>query len=63
MKYRVLAPFIDREDLNRLYEVGSTYPRNGLKPSAERVKALSTTGNASFSVLIEPIKEEGNKDE
>jgi len=63
MKYLVLTPFIDREDLNRLYEKGSTYPRNGLKPSVERIKALSTTGNASFSVLIEPMKEEVSKDE
>jgi len=58
MKYKVLAPFIDQEDSNRLYEKGSTYPRNGLKPSVERIKALSSTGNASFSVLIEPNKEE-----
>lgn len=63
MKFKVLTPFIDREDLNRFYDKGSMYPRNGLKSSVERIKALSSTGNASFTVLIEPIKEEVKQDE
>lgn len=63
MKFNVINRFIDREDSNHLYEKGSTYPRSGYKPNNDRIKALSTKNNASFSVLIEPVKEEGTKHE
>lgn len=40
MAYKVIKPFFDLEDKKRLNEVGQSYPREGLKPSDDRVSFL-----------------------
>lgn len=61
MKYEVLSLFTDGQDGGYEYKPGDVYPRAGLKPTAERIEALSTNANKRGIVLIqaiETIKEE-----
>lgn len=53
MKYRVTEFFTDLQDGNHPYDVGDTYPRKGLKPTAERIDELSTNKNLHGVPLIE----------
>ena len=54
--YRVIKRFYDLTDNNHLYEVGDSYPRDGLSPSPERVQALLTDENRQHKPLIKEIK-------
>lgn len=45
MAYRVIERFFDGEDWNHYYDIGDTYPREGVQPSDERIKMLSTDLN------------------
>lgn len=51
--YKVLVMFEDLEDNRHRYEVGDTYPRHGLKPTAARVAELKSTENKRGLKLIE----------
>lgn len=55
MAYKVVTSFFDKEDNNRLYEVGHPYPRTGFKPSEERIKLLSTVENDEKTVFIKEV--------
>lgn len=55
-KYVVLKYFEDLQDNNHKYRVGDIYPREGLDPSEERIKELSTPFNLRQEVLIEKQK-------
>lgn len=63
--YKVIRFFTDLEDNNYPYEVGSTYPREGLNVSKSRIKELSGPNNKQQIALIvavgepeeEPVKE------
>jgi len=57
MKYRVTAFFTDLQDGNHPYDVGDTYPRKGLKPTAERIEELSTDKNLRGVPLIEAAEQ------
>ena len=57
MRYRVIEAFTDLTDNKYLYGVGDSYPRAGLKPSAERIEMLLTTKNPHHRAFI---KEEGD---
>ena len=54
--YRVIKRFYDLTDNNHLYEVGDSYPRDGLSPSLERVQSLMTDENRQHKPLIKEIK-------
>ena len=56
MKYKVLRFFNDLQDENYYYETGSTYPRDGLTPSQERINELASAENKQGIPLIEEIK-------
>lgn len=57
MKYKVIKRFKDLEDNKRLYEIGQSYPREGLEPTEERAQYIANKG------FIELVEEEGKKDE
>lgn len=44
--------FKDLEDNEYIYKKGDTYPREGLEPSKERIKELSTKKNKIGEILI-----------
>lgn len=56
--YRVIKNFNDLLDGNHRYLEGDTYPRDGYKPSEDRIKELSSTSNKRGVQLIEEIKVE-----
>lgn len=55
MAYKVVSSFFDKEDNNRLYEVGQSYPRTGYKPSKERIDMLSTNKNSESTIFIKEV--------
>lgn len=54
-KYRAAIRFKDLTD-KYIYSKGETYPRKGVNPSEQRIKALTTKNNKSEVVLIEDVK-------
>ena len=56
--YRVLKKFADLQDKNFIYNVGDTYPRNGLTVTAERIAELSGKSNRQGIPLIEEVQEQ-----
>ena len=54
MTYSVIKHFTDLQDNNYKYREGSTYPREGYAPSAERIEELSTDKNRLKTPLIVP---------
>lgn len=63
MAYKVVNSFFDKEDKNRLYEVGQSYPRTGLKPSKERIEFLSSDKNDEKKVFIKEVVKKKAKSE
>lgn len=67
--YKVITAFSDLTDtvttksgqVCYVYEVGDTYPRRGVKPTAERIKELSGKENKRGVPLIKEIKKGANK--
>ncbi|MDW4520492.1 Rho termination factor N-terminal domain-containing protein [Staphylococcus saprophyticus] len=57
MTYEVIKYFTDLQDNDYEYNVGDTFPRDGLKVSAERLEDLSTDKNRQGVPLIKPISE------
>ena len=55
--YRVINPFRDLKDNNRLYSVGDTFPHNGVEVDAERIAELASDKNRLCVPLIEEIAE------
>lgn len=55
--FKVMEPFTDLQDNNYLYNVGDTFPRDGLEVSEERLAELSSTGNKLGIILIEEVQE------
>lgn len=58
MQYRVIKMFTDLQDKEYAYQVGDTYPREGLSPTDERIAELSSSRNRQGKPLIEAIPEE-----
>lgn len=50
--YKVIVYFEDLQDKSYAYSVGDTYPRKGLKPTAERIEELATDKNIRGIPLI-----------
>lgn len=67
--YKVVKMFDDLQDSTNTksgtvyhrYEVGDVYPRQGLKPSAARIKELSGSGNLQETPLIVEVKERAKR--
>jgi len=57
MKYRVIKMFTDLQDKEYAYQVGDTYPREGLSPTDERIAELSSSRNRQGKPLIEAVPE------
>lgn len=53
--YEVIHFFTDLQDFNHPYNVGDTFPRNGLKVSNERLNELSSSKNRQGKPLIKLI--------
>lgn len=59
--YKVLRFFMDLKDKDHPYNVGDTYPREGLEVSAERIAELSGSDNKHGCPIIEKVEEPENK--
>lgn len=53
--YKVIRAFCDSKDGNRLYNVGDTFPVDGVKVSKERTKSLLDGSNKNGNVYLEEI--------
>lgn len=68
MTYEVVKAFHDLQDYKDIkggkvyhhYDVGDTYPRQGLTPNKARIEELLGSGNAQGVPLIAEAKEEVN---
>ena len=61
--YKVTKYFEDLQDQNYAYSEGDIYPREGLSPTPERIKALASKNNRQNVPLIQKIQEpKRNKD-
>ncbi len=54
--YRVIEFFTDLQDGSHAYNVGDTYPREGVTVTADRIKELSGTQNKRGIALIEEVR-------
>lgn len=54
--YRVTEYFTDLQDGNHAYNVGDTFPREGVTVTADRIKELSTGANRRGIALIEEVR-------
>lgn len=57
MKYRVIKMFTDLQDNRYAYNVGDTYPREGIEPTESRIAELSGKFNKQGVPLIEAVEE------
>lgn len=58
-KYIVIYErFKDLEDNNYIYKKGDIYPHEGLEPTKERIKELSTKKNKIGEILIKKVNKE-----
>lgn len=57
MKYEVVRYFTDLQDNDYAYNVGDTFPRDGLEVSEERINELTSKDNKQGVVLIKPVEE------
>ena len=48
----------DLQDNNHIYKKGDVYPREGLEPTKERIKELSSKKNKIGEILIKKVNEE-----
>ena len=55
--YKVIRHFVDLQDNNHKYDVGDTYPRNGLNVLQSRINELASNKNKQKTPLIEEIPE------
>lgn len=55
--YEVIKMFTDLKDNNYRYEVGDSYPREGYKPTEERIRELSSYANKQHTALIKAVYE------
>lgn len=60
----VYSRFKDLKDNNHIYRKGDVYPREGLEPTKERIKELSSKKNEIGEVLIKKLmKNRGDSNE
>ena len=61
--YRVVKFFTDLQDGDHAYEVGDTYPREGLTVSEERIAYLASEHNRQYEPVIEKVAKKAPKEE
>lgn len=61
MGYKVISYFEDLLDEGYPYNVGDSFPREGLKVTMERIKELSGSENKQKRPLIEEVTETAPK--
>lgn len=59
--YKVIKLFTDLQDDDYVYEIGDSYPRDGLEPSKDRYKELASKENLQGVPLIEEVKDKAKK--
>lgn len=59
--YKVVKHFLDLQDKNHSYEVGDTYPREGLNVLQSRINELSSADNKQGVPLIKEVEEPKRK--
>lgn len=59
--YRVIKMFTDLHDKGYRYQVGDTYPREGLTADKKRIEQLSSAKNRQKTALIEEVAEKVEK--
>ena len=60
--YKALSYFTDTQDNDYEYKAGDIYPRNGYKPSKERIEVLSTGANVrGVPVIVEIVNNSPDK--
>lgn len=57
--YKVIKFFADLQDNNHLYDVGDTFPREGLSVTDKRIAELSGNENKQGQPLIELVENDG----
>lgn len=62
MGYKVLTTFADLQDNRFVYKAGDTFPRDGAKVSANRLKELSGPSNKLGKPLIEKVEPEAKEE-
>lgn len=62
MAYKVIKKFIDLKDGNRIYNVGDSFPHDGLATEA-RLRELSTSNNRRKEPLIVEVNEEESEED
>lgn len=55
--YTVLVRFADLQDNGFVYNVGDTYPRKGIEPTADRIDELASDRNKRGLTLIKKAAE------
>lgn len=55
MSYKVVKAFADLQDDKHIYNVGDTFPHNGVEVSKDRLKELSSSDNKQGVPLIEKV--------
>lgn len=56
--YKVIKYFTDLQDNKHPYNVGDTFPREGVEVTEDRIRELATTENRRNEPLIEEVVEE-----
>lgn len=56
--HKVIKYFTDLQDKNHPYNVGDTFPREGIEVTEERLAELAGSGNKQGVPLIEKVEEE-----
>lgn len=56
--YKVISFFTDLQDNDHPYEVGDTFPHEGVSASAKRIAELTGSDNQQKKPLIHEIPEE-----
>ena len=59
--HKVIKAFLDLQDGNHLYNEGDTFPREGSKPSPERIKELAGKDNKIGEPLIKAVRQTAKK--
>lgn len=54
--FKVIRYFTDLQDNNHPYNVGDTFPRDGMTVTADRITELSSSANKQGVPLIEEVR-------
>lgn len=61
MTYKVINDFRDKQDKNRLYKKGDSYPKGRYKPTKKRINELLKKHSKFNCAFIEEVKDESEE--